>query len=150
MQTHSYADFLLQCCRLLQCPPRCVAWIRSRLFLTCTTVTVGRLSGTLYNLDLLRQNTFSGNMEPGDSGNEVVDRNSSSDCSLDDVHLYVLSKQYREGISTDQKRRIREKSVLFSDEDGVLIMRTNNGTHYPMLYLTKYVLYNNTGNDKLS
>ena len=93
-------------------------------------INAGRVSSwPLYNMGLGRHSdavTSSWAMEndddsPGDTFEK--DTNASED-QLDDIHRYVRHNEYRSGLSKDQKRRVREKALCFSDNDGVL-MRTN-------------------------
>jgi len=62
-------------------------------------------------------------MDP-DEG-ESIDRpkDETVEVDLEDVHRYVRAKEYRAGLTKDQKRRIREKSSSFSDHEGVLMRR---------------------------
>ena len=52
-----------------------------------------------------------------------MSKDETVEVDLEDVHRYVRAKEYRAGLTKDQKRRIREKSSSFSDHEGLLMRR---------------------------
>ena len=63
------------------------------------------------------------NMDPDEGVSIDRPKDERVEVDLEDVHRYVSAKEYRAGLTKDQKRRIREKSSSFSDHEGVLMRR---------------------------